>query len=149
MHPKNTNGTSLLSMLKGYASHKNNSTLSSSVSMESHLMENHLEASVTLSGNEQVPDYLIGKSNGVDSSRFFSTKNIEPSLQASVTLGSGNGQVPDYLIGKSNGVDSSRFLSHEEDDLKMPKPIKPSSNLDVLGAMISPLKAIGKQDKKR
>jgi len=130
-------------MLKGYASH----TRTSESSQNSESTEPRLEASVTLSGNEQVPDYLIGKSNGVDPNKFFSPKNMEPSLQASVTF-SGNKQVPDYLIDNSNGVDSSKFLTHEGDDLKMPKPIKPSSNLGALGAMISPLKAIGKQGKK-
>jgi len=137
MHSNYTKNRSLLSMLKGYASH----TRTSESSQNSESTEPRLEASVTLSGNEQVPDYLIGKSKGVDPNKFFSPKNMEHSLQASLTLGSGKGQGSDSFIDKSNGVDSSKFLTHEDDDLTMLER-KPQSNLGVLGAMVSPLKAI-------
>ncbi len=71
MLSKNTNGTpSTFKMLEVFSRHTNNN---SSKNLES--MEPNLEASLTLSGNEQVPDYLIGKSNGVDSSKFLNEES--------------------------------------------------------------------------
>jgi len=124
-------------MLKGYASH----TRTSESSQNSESTEPRLEASVTLGSDSEIHTPVISNQFGVDSNKFLN-KVLNSSLEASLTLESGiKGKSPDHFLRESNGVDSSRFLRHIDDDLKMPKA-KPRSDSGVLGAMVSPLKAI-------